>query len=212
MSDQEQEEATIVVLRTSDAKRVEIKMSLAASLNNLKGLISAHDDLGPLLKKNQRIFHLGRELKTAGGSLEGLGVGRFQCFTVHLLAKGSVVAPEKVASGRRATKKNNGNSNTDNEILTLDDSSDDDDDAIIEVVGTKRRRQQSGSSSSEDANLAVLAHVEGHERLVAQERGEQLVIELGGSSEDDDDDDDDDNVAQVVVNRKPSSFVQLNHD
>lgn len=53
------------------------------TLNDLKNAISA-SSLGPLDPTYQRLFHLGRELKTGSRSLETLGVGRFSNYTLHL--------------------------------------------------------------------------------------------------------------------------------
>jgi len=52
-------------------------------LNDLKAVI-AKSSLGPLDPSYQRLFHLGRELKSSGRSLSKLGVGRFHNYCVHL--------------------------------------------------------------------------------------------------------------------------------
>lgn len=64
----------ITILRTNDAKKYVISMSLGRSLGDLKDEI-ARSNFGPTAA-NQRIFHLGRELKTSGRSLSALGFGR----------------------------------------------------------------------------------------------------------------------------------------
>jgi hypothetical protein len=56
---------------------------LTKTLNDLKNDIST-SPLGPLDPTYQRLFHLGRELKTGNRSLEKLGVGRFSNYTLHL--------------------------------------------------------------------------------------------------------------------------------
>jgi hypothetical protein len=58
-------------------------LSLNKTLNDLKNAISA-SSLGPLDPAYQRLFHLGRELKTGNRSLEKLGVGRYSNYTLHL--------------------------------------------------------------------------------------------------------------------------------
>ena len=106
MSDQET--AAIIVLRTSDAKKAEvswkdrfsrvellltdswiffptqIEMNMSKSLNDLKDSIAKSTAFGPLPRDKQRIFHLGRELKTGGRSLSALGLGRFRFFRIFV--------------------------------------------------------------------------------------------------------------------------------
>lgn len=72
-----------MVLRTSDASRIEIKLSLSETLNALKDSIS-QTNLGPIQRGHQRLFHLGRELKTGGRTLRALGFGKHNNFLVHL--------------------------------------------------------------------------------------------------------------------------------
>lgn len=58
-------------------------MDLSKTLNELKDKIS-ESKLGPIEKNHQRLFHLGRELKSGGRSLSALGIGRYHNFTLHL--------------------------------------------------------------------------------------------------------------------------------
>jgi hypothetical protein len=76
-------------------------------LSALKTKIAASGKLGKIPTQHQRVFHLGREFKTSGRSLEALGVGRFGVHTVHVH---STAPPGKQAA------------------------SDDDDDDVVEVV------------------------------------------------------------------------------
>jgi hypothetical protein len=55
----------------------QIACSLNGTLRDLKVAISQSAVLGTIPIDRQRVFHLGRELKTLGRSLESLGVGRF---------------------------------------------------------------------------------------------------------------------------------------
>ena len=50
-----------------------------------------------------RLFYLGRELKTGGRTLDGLGVGRFNVWVMHALgdAKGGGRGRRKPRGGRR---------------------------------------------------------------------------------------------------------------
>jgi hypothetical protein len=49
----------------------------------LKDQVS-QSELGPIERNHQRLFHLGRELKSGGRSISALGIGRFHNFTLHL--------------------------------------------------------------------------------------------------------------------------------
>jgi len=137
---------------------------MSTSLNQFKTIISQHDDLGPLPKTRQRIFHLGRELKTGGKSLGALGVGRFKIYTVHLLSQGGApTANNKTSKHEKeddqlvevvGTKRKRNRvaaaraRQSKTEVITLDTSDDDDDnDGVVEVVepqsGSSRRRRSS---------------------------------------------------------------------
>eukprot|EP00934_Nitzschia_sp_Nitz4_P001085 Nitzschia sp. Nitz4//scaffold39_size137210//29428//29946//NITZ4_003190-RA/size137210-augustus-gene-0.180-mRNA-1//1//CDS//3329550356//1085//frame0 len=65
---------TFLVIRTSDAKRKEISVSLATKLAQLKDTILKTFDEPP--ETVQRLFYMGRELKSAGRSLQKLGLGK----------------------------------------------------------------------------------------------------------------------------------------
>lgn len=160
MSDQET--ATIIVLRASDAKKVEFEMNMSDSLNDLKDNIDGSSEFGPLSRTNQRIFHLGRELKTGGRSLSVLGIGRFKVFTVHMMPKqlpqsgdGKVGGKNdvvEVVGKRRGSRSTTRGRNPPQQQqqqqpvieLSDDDDDDDDDDVVIEAVAVapKRRRTQ----------------------------------------------------------------------
>jgi Ubiquitin family len=58
-------------------------MDLSRTLNELKDKIS-ESNLGRIERNHQRLFHLGRELKSGGRSLSALGIGRFHNFILHL--------------------------------------------------------------------------------------------------------------------------------
>jgi len=77
------ESCNITILRTGDASQATIAISLTKTLSDLKDEVSK-SILGPIERNHQRIFHLGRELKSGGRSLSALGVGRFHNFTLHL--------------------------------------------------------------------------------------------------------------------------------
>jgi hypothetical protein len=135
--------------------------SQTQSLAKLKNTIAGSPKLGSIPAQFQRLFHLGRELKTAGRSLEALGVGRFGVFVVHVH---STMSPEKLAATAAAQQQqhvleivespvpppprhtNNTKPQRSMSIVDLaDDSSDDDsdDDCVVveEAPASKRKRR-----------------------------------------------------------------------
>lgn len=131
---------SLTVLRTSDGQRSEIEMPLSATLVDLKDKISS-SDLGPIDRDHQRLFHLGRELKTAKRSLEALSVGRFNNYLLHLHS-------------------------TQPQPLELSSDDEDDDDEVAQKQGEKKRKwafsseratttSSSSSSSSQQAAPVV---------------------------------------------------------
>lgn len=63
-------------------------------MKQVKAFIEKSDKLGNIPVEQQRIFHLGRELKTNGRSLATLGVGRMGITVLHVHA----APPKKGAS------------------------------------------------------------------------------------------------------------------
>mmetsp|Transcript_19311 Transcript_19311/g.28592 ORF Transcript_19311/g.28592 Transcript_19311/m.28592 type:complete len:186 (-) Transcript_19311:121-678(-) len=77
----------VSIIRSSDGCKSTFSMPLSSStLTTLKEKINSDPKLGPIKPTQQRLFHLGRELKSSNRSLEALGIGRFHVFTVHLHA------------------------------------------------------------------------------------------------------------------------------
>mmetsp|Transcript_7928 Transcript_7928/g.13397 ORF Transcript_7928/g.13397 Transcript_7928/m.13397 type:complete len:185 (-) Transcript_7928:164-718(-) len=77
----------VSIIRSSDGCKRKFSMPLSRStLTTLKEKINSDPKLGPIKPTQQRLFHLGRELKSSNRSLEALGIGRFHVFTVHLHA------------------------------------------------------------------------------------------------------------------------------
>lgn len=107
----------ITVLRTSDGSKHQIKIALCEPLNALKDKISNCPTITTILPDHQRLFHLGRELKTGKRSLSKLGIGKHDVFLVHLFS---------------------------NQPATLELSSDDDDDGDDVVVVTRTRNINRG--------------------------------------------------------------------
>ena len=140
---------------------LQFSMPLGSStLTTLKQKINSDPSLGPISPTQQRLFHLGRELKSSNRSLEALGIGRFNVFTVHLHTGLVTKCLELLDSDddmtrsnrNRTTNSSNGsnrrkhNNNDNNEVVDLLDDSDDDDD-VVEIVepvtsgGNKRRKK-----------------------------------------------------------------------
>jgi hypothetical protein len=135
-------------------------------LSTLKKAIEGSAKLGRIPMQNQRLFHLGREFKTGGRSLEALGIGRFGVNVVHVH---STAPPGQQAAGEddddvdvededsddvvevmEATvpapaRTCNGRKDTPSEVVDLADDSDDDDDdecvVVEEVPPSKRSRR-----------------------------------------------------------------------
>jgi len=69
--------AVINIIPTNSAAKKQLHLSLkATTLMNLKQELECPDS---------RIFHLGRELRSGGRSLEKLGVGRWNNFNLHIV-------------------------------------------------------------------------------------------------------------------------------
>ena len=63
-----------------------LAMPLSSSLNALKDSVSSDGALGPIKRDQQRLFYLGRELKSGNRSLGALGIGNHGVYTIHLLS------------------------------------------------------------------------------------------------------------------------------
>jgi hypothetical protein len=109
------------------------------TLADLKNVISQDNS-------NQRIFHLGRELKSSGRTLEKLGIGRFRNMILHLhLAPPKVIAVQPAQQQLRVAAAAASMKRSSQVIDLLDDSDDgddgdDDDVAIVESPVGKRQR------------------------------------------------------------------------
>jgi hypothetical protein len=136
-----------LTLRTTDVtSKITIPKDLSkTTLHAFKDYINT-SPLGPIQRHEQRLFHLGKEIKSGNRSLEALGIGRFNVFSVHLHSLKVKVtelldeSEEEVeivdapsSTGRRRREK---------VVELLDSDSDDDDDIeVVEVTGNKRRRK-----------------------------------------------------------------------
>lgn len=82
----------ITILRTSDGTKHQVDIGLHEKLDALKDKISKCPSLTSspggysIRPSHQRVFHLGRELKTRNRSLSTLGIGKHNVFLVHLFS------------------------------------------------------------------------------------------------------------------------------
>lgn len=137
----------------------QISIPLSSNLNALKDAISADKSLGPIKRNQQRLFHLGKELKI-NRTLEDLGIGNYNVFSIHLHSlapktydlqsddedtKQSVPKKKKRKStndgsvvdlagdgGERSQPQQNQNKNEVVDLLDDSDDSDDDDIVVLE--------------------------------------------------------------------------------
>lgn len=88
---------------------IQISISLSSTLNALRDAIATDGTFGPMKRNEQRLFYLGRELKTGNRTLSALGIGNHDVFVLHLHS----LAPKTVdLHCDDATKKTSGESTT----------------------------------------------------------------------------------------------------
>jgi hypothetical protein len=146
------------------------------SLNDLKAEITKSKSIckdGPILSNHQRLFHLGRELKTGNRTLSCLGIGRLST-VIHLFCtqpqiksvnkknKDSIRDGKEVndvivlndedysssnfGTNRTERTQSNNQSKRNREVINLlDDSSDDEDDDVEIVENSSSKRPRSDS-------------------------------------------------------------------
>ena len=79
-------------------EKITVDSLSVTTLKQVKVAIAASEKLGQIPIAQQRIFHLGRELKTLGRSLETLGVGRMGFTVLHVHAAPPTNAPVAVVA------------------------------------------------------------------------------------------------------------------
>mmetsp|Transcript_29203 Transcript_29203/g.67709 ORF Transcript_29203/g.67709 Transcript_29203/m.67709 type:complete len:150 (+) Transcript_29203:184-633(+) len=131
----------VTVLRTSDASSATISISPTQTLNELKDGIS-RSTLGPIGRSGQRLFHLGRELKSGGRSLAKLGVGRFHNFIVHLHYSRQQQQQQQPVAVLEPPKRQFTTMTTPSQVIDLQSSDDDDDDEAVAVVENPARKRR----------------------------------------------------------------------
>lgn len=87
----EDELVKFTVVMTSDAAMKEVSLATSSTkLSELKHILSNDEYFGSKAPvRRQRIFHLGRELKSGGRSLYNLGLGKFNNRILHLYIRPS---------------------------------------------------------------------------------------------------------------------------
>ena len=138
-------------------------MPLSKTMNELKDAINRSPKFGPLGRTHQRLFHLGRELKTGSRSLGNMGIGKFRNYTILLHVKpgaknqtqnnnkkksaGATSNNTNSKSKRKAPQASSNPKRKEDVVVDLLDS-DDDDSEEIEVIenpavpASKRQRQR----------------------------------------------------------------------
>lgn len=154
----------VTVIRSADGKTSKISISLSSNLNTLKDAINSDKTLGPIKRKEQRLFHLGKELKSGNLSLETLGIGNFNVYSIHLHSLVKTVDlqsddeeedAKKSSSVRRKSANNNDvidldgasqaaqrqhqQQEQDKVVELLDSDSDDSDIEIVEQAPKRRK-------------------------------------------------------------------------
>ena len=127
----------------------------STTLHALKDLIN-NSPLGPVDRSEQRLFHLGKEMKGNNSNLEGLGIGNFNVFSIHLhstrpkvneLLESDEEEDDDVIEVVDVTERDsrgggrNNNRKREDAVVDLLDSDSDDDIEVVQVTGNKRRRK-----------------------------------------------------------------------
>ena len=79
-------------------------MPLSTKLGELKTIIAQEEHFGPISVDHQRLFYLGRELKSSGRSLMKLGLGKLKCNRVlhlHVRPEGRKIQVSSKSMKRR---------------------------------------------------------------------------------------------------------------
>jgi len=194
----------VTVIRSADAKTGKITIPLSSTLNGLKDAIHSNQTLGPLRRDQQRLFHLGRELKSGNRSLSALGIGKHNVFSIHLhsLAPKTVDLElseaedenmksnnNKANSGRRGVRKKSANANANVDHR----NSNGDDGGVIDLASSSEASRSGavgGGNRSSNPNGQRQRHQQPtHQQQPRQQRREeeqQKVVELLDSDSDDD--------------------------
>jgi len=128
---EDSEDVSATILQSRDGQKREISVSLKTTLRELKMLIQNEFNIEPL---GQRLFYLGRELKSNGRSLGNIGFGNYKNTFIHLvsnktgkggiIARGSRTGTEVISQPARSVNLT--------DVILLDDDDDDDEVEIID--------------------------------------------------------------------------------
>mmetsp|Transcript_5070 Transcript_5070/g.5920 ORF Transcript_5070/g.5920 Transcript_5070/m.5920 type:complete len:208 (-) Transcript_5070:443-1066(-) len=119
----------VTILRASDGSKHKIKIALSETLNALKHKISICPTVTKsaggcsITPKHQRVFHLGRELKSGKRSLAVLGIGKYNAFLVHLMS--SLPEPLELSSDEEDVE-----------------GEEEDDVAVVVVASSRKKRKE----------------------------------------------------------------------
>jgi len=156
MSDASDEnDITLTIIRTSDAKRMEIVLPLSTKLGELKEDLGTDELFGPISPDHQRLFFLGRELKSKNRSLQKLGLDRYpknRVLHLHVKKPTATTTSSKRQSQPRRTNNSTSRRQTRSsqqkvtvtqtsvgDVLEIHDDSDDE--IIIEENPRDKRRR-----------------------------------------------------------------------
>mmetsp|Transcript_24978 Transcript_24978/g.60127 ORF Transcript_24978/g.60127 Transcript_24978/m.60127 type:complete len:211 (-) Transcript_24978:207-839(-) len=167
----------ISVIRSADGKTCKITIPLSSALNALKDAINSDRALGPIKREHQRLFHLGRELKSGSRSLSAMGIGKYGVFTIHLHSSAPKTVnlqesdDENNASGKRAARRKEKKKNN-NAAAGVDHND------VIDLLGSGS--DPSGGARAENANNRRT------QQPRHQEEKREKVVELLDSDSDED--------------------------
>ncbi|GMH98388.1 hypothetical protein TrVE_jg12544 [Triparma verrucosa] len=128
----------VKILMCSDASSHSIDVLLTTPLTSLKTSITSLTSIPPT---SQRLFYLGRELKTGGRTLEALGVGNFGVWVIHCLVKkapsSSPPLKKKLVKKKVASKKKNNVKKKNNDVICVDDEEEE-----VKTKGKKKQKEK----------------------------------------------------------------------
>ena len=130
---------------------------MTCTLNELKDKISG-TEMGPIERCHQRLFYLGRELKSGRRTLSALGIGRYPNFLIHLhstkpatlelSSDDDEIVMERVVKPKERKRKENEASTSHHQPIVVDLLDDDNDDEgnVIELLSPTTNSQDDPSS------------------------------------------------------------------
>mmetsp|Transcript_1082 Transcript_1082/g.2976 ORF Transcript_1082/g.2976 Transcript_1082/m.2976 type:complete len:176 (-) Transcript_1082:242-769(-) len=130
------------VIQSGSGNVEEFDLPLSMTLRELKGRLEGSKKMGRIQVRHQRIFFMGRELKTSGRSLDKLGVGALGVNVLHLHSR----------KPRHAVRQDE---------ITIDDEEDDEDvvEEVVEILDTPsaaapttRNRNRGNNTANNNGN------------------------------------------------------------